>query len=101
MERIKQHPYVKQELAARQKKDTDEYQQITVDEEELRKAVISGHIENFRRTPRGTLHKTTELAEHAMYRKLADSEAANFLPKLIDVKETLGVHPPLRQPATS
>lgn len=90
LERIKQHPYVKQELAARQKKDTDEYQQITVDEEELRKAVISGHIENFRRTPRGTLHKTTELAEHAMYRKLADSEAANFLPKLIDVKETLG-----------
>jgi hypothetical protein len=38
----------------------------------------------------GTLHKTTENAEYAMYRKLANTEAAGYLPKLIDVKETLG-----------
>jgi hypothetical protein len=44
---------VQPELAARQPRDTGDYAQITVDEEELRKAVISGHIENFRRTPRG------------------------------------------------
>jgi len=82
---VKQHTYVRRELGRRA---DVEYEQITVSEEELRKAVITGHIENFRRTKRGTLHKTTLREEYEMYTKLADK--LDYLPKLIDVKETLG-----------
>jgi hypothetical protein len=42
---------------------TSNWAKIEVDEAELRAAVISGHVSNFRRTKHGTLLKHTEDTE--------------------------------------
>merc|ERR1719359_2054173 len=63
---------------------------MEVSDEELRKAVISGHIENFRRTTDGMLHKTTTRAEADVYRHLGETDLKKFIPLLKSVKESTG-----------
>ena len=90
---VKEHPWVSGELAKRSGKSSyarDEWEKIEVDEEELRKAVIAGHVANFRKTPHGTLLKTTAAAEARTYKafEAAKSPVARFLPELHDVKDS-------------
>ena len=86
LEQIKAQEWVASELAGR---STATFTPIEVDMEEIRKAVISGHIESFRRTENGTLLKTTWREEAAMYQALNDSELRKFLPTLYGVKDSL------------
>ena len=53
-------------------------------------AVISGHIENFRRTTDGMLHKTTTRAEADVYKHLGETDVKKFIPLLKSVKESTG-----------
>ena len=90
---VKEHPWVSGELAKRSGKSSyarDEWEKIEIDEEELRKAVIAGHVANFRKTPHGTLLKTTAAAEARTYKafEAAKSPVARFLPELRDVKDS-------------
>jgi len=62
------------------------WERIEVNEEELRRAVISGHVNNFRRTKNGTLLKLTDKKEHAMYQALHATPCGAFLPKLHDAQ---------------
>ena len=64
-------------------KQWDEWAKIEIDEEELRKAVIAGHVANFRKTPHGTLLKTTAAAEARTYKafEAAKSPVARLLPE--------------------
>ena len=70
--------------------EEEEESEIEIDEEELRKAVIAGHVANFRKTPHGTLLKTTAAAEARTYKafEAAKSPVARFLPELRDVKDS-------------
>ena len=88
---VRRQAWVMQELGMRKRTSSVEnWEQITVSADELRKAVISGHIENFRRTTDGMLHKTTNRGEADMYKQLGATDAAAFLPELRSVKESLG-----------
>ena len=55
LDAIKAHPWLDSELEERVTAPLD---RIEVDEEEIRSAVITGHVESFRRTPEGRLLKT-------------------------------------------
>ena len=92
---VKEHPWVSSELARRGARGKssyarDEWEKIEIDEDELRKAVIAGHVANFRKTPHGTLLKTTAAAEARTYKafEAAKSPVARFLPELRDVKDS-------------
>ena len=82
---VKEHPWVRGELATRSGANhaRDEWAKIEIDEEELRKAVIAGHVANFRKTPHGTLLKTTAAAEARTYKafEAAKSPVARLLPE--------------------
>jgi serine/threonine protein kinase len=85
---VKAHPWVNAELARRPRAES-EFSKIEIDEEELRKAVIAGHVANFRKTPHGTLWKTTAAAEARTYKafETAKSPVARFLPSLKTVTD--------------
>jgi len=89
---VKEHPWVAGELATRSGANhaRDEWAKIEIDEEELRKAVIAGHVANFRKTPHGTLLKTTAAAEARTYKafEAAKSPVARFLPELRHVMDS-------------
>ena len=68
----------------------DDYAKIVVNDDELREAVISGHVANFRRNmERGTLAKLTPASEGARYQALlhACDGVGKWLPKLIEIKQ--------------
>jgi len=91
LKQVKEHPWVAGELAGRPQQPKDEYEHIEINEDELRKAVIAGHVANFRKNPQsGTLLKTTAAAEARTYRAFgaANSPVARFLPTLVDVKDS-------------
>jgi len=92
LEQVKVHPWVAAELSTRKRVSVDEYAKIEVNDDELREAVISGHVANFRRTKGGTLMKLTPASEGARYQTLieAGDGVGRFLPKLIDVKQSTG-----------
>jgi len=92
LDQVKLHPWVVKELSTRKRVSMDEYAKIEVNDDELREAVISGHVANFRRTKQGTLMKLTPASEGARYQTLIEAHdgIGKFLPKLIDVKQSTG-----------
>lgn len=97
---VKQHPWVSHELSLRRVTETGNYTIITVNEADLRQAVISGHIDHFRsnrhayprhhnnphphphdhshhnpfRRERGSIFKTTNRVEARMYKAFSGTE---------------------------
>jgi len=93
LEQVKHHPWIQPELGSRKRVSIDEYTKIEVNARELREAVISGHVANFRRNvERGTLSKLTPASEGARYRELLNAQdgVGRFLPNLADVKQSTG-----------
>jgi 1D-myo-inositol-triphosphate 3-kinase len=92
LEQVKAHAWVNDELQLRKRHSIDEWEKIEVNEDELRQAVIGGHVANFRRTKNGTLLKLTPESEGAKYQELlkASEGVGRFLPPLIDVKQSTG-----------
>lgn len=90
LEQVKEHPWVKGELASRPAQPESTFHKIEINEEELRKSVVAGHVANFRKTPNGTLLKTTAAAEARTYKafEAAKSPVSRFLPALKDVKDS-------------
>jgi len=90
LEQVKEHPWVKGELASRPAQPESTFHKIEINEEELRKSVVAGHVANFRKTPHGTLLKTTAAAEARAYKAFAaaKSPVSRFLPALKDVKDS-------------
>ena len=66
------------------------WERIEVNEDDLRRAVISGHVDNFRRTKKGTLYKLTDATEGRMYNLLHRSACSPFLPQLINISASTG-----------
>ena len=90
LSKVKGHSWVVQEMRSFTRMSTGDWKLIEVSDEELRKAVISGHIENFRRTTDGMLHKTTTRAEADVYKHLGETDVKKFIPLLKSVKESTG-----------
>ena len=78
---VKKHPWVIGEISKR-RRSVEGWQKVEVTDEELRKAIISGHVANFRRTKDGSIFKTTEKSEARMYDTLnkAPSQVKRYLP---------------------
>ena len=78
---VKKHPWVIGEISKR-RRSVEGWQKVEVTDEELRKAIISGHVANFRRTKDGSIFKTTEKSEAHMYNVLnkAESQVKRYLP---------------------
>merc|ERR550514_2314702 len=90
LQQVKDHPWVSSELSRRSNTTaTTDMVRIEINEDELRKAVIAGHVANFRKTPHGTLLKTTAAAEARTYKafETAKSPVARFLPSLKTVTD--------------
>jgi len=90
---VKQHPWLAKEVGTRKRVSVDEYAKIEVNVDELKEAIISGHVANFRRNiERGTLSKLTPASEGARYKVLLDADdgVGKYLPKLIDMKQSTG-----------
>jgi len=67
-----------------------EWSKIEVSDEDLKNAVTHGHVNNFKKTKHGTLHKLTDDTEMHMYEALHGSTASAFLPKLIAHRPATG-----------
>jgi len=89
---VKQHVWVEVGLRKKKSVEVDDWKHIEVTDEELRKAVISGHIENFQRSKDGsTIFKTTSRTEAKMYRSFAGTEVSIFLPKVTaPIRDSIG-----------
>jgi len=84
---VKLHSWVADERKSRAVPANQDYKQIVINEADLRQAVISGHIENFRRDGR-SIFKTTNRTEAKMYKQFGQSAVSRFLPPVRDVKES-------------
>lgn len=85
LEAVRRNTWVAREMEMRSYRLSVTHTKIQVTDAELRKAVISGHIENFRRTAHGTLQKTTSVSEAHTFQRLAGSSLRPFVPALIQV----------------
>jgi len=85
LEQVESSPWIASACALRAAADT--WEKIEVDEAELAKAIISGHVDTFRRTKTGTLVKKTDASEGELYGQLHASEAAAWIPTLFNLNQ--------------
>jgi len=93
LQQVRQHEWVLRAPevggAMRRQSSTESYKPIEVDQADLQQAIITGHIENFRRSG-GSIFKTTSRTEAAMFQRFSKSAIGPFMPKLKDVTDSLG-----------
>lgn len=90
LEEVKANPWVAAAVSLRHASSLGGWERIEVNEDDLRRAVISGHVDNFRRTMQGTLYKLTDATEGRLYKLLHRSACSPYLPKLINVSSSTG-----------
>ena len=80
---VREHPWVARALALKRHVSSRKgWSVIVVSEVDMRRAIISGHVANFKKTKKGTLLKTTPQSEADAYALLLQNGSSNLVQRL-------------------